>query len=137
MSTREHDFTATRPRFAAALYAASFGLVQKVYALIVAWVNRRAAGQYLLSMDERMLADIGLTRSDLRSAWSEPVWRDPTLRLQRMAAERRAARQAQRVARREPPRPPVSAVNLRRENPSEARPAPRSKPELIECGEAA
>lgn len=137
MSTREHEFTATRPGFAAALFSASFGLVHKVYALIVAWMNRRAAGQYLLAMDERMLADIGLTRSDLRSAWSEPVWRDPTIRLQRIAAERRSARLAQRAARHEPPRPPVSAINLRRETPAEARPVGRQKPRLVECGEAA
>ena len=29
-------------------------------------------------MDDRMLADIGLTRSDLRDAYAEPLWRDPT-----------------------------------------------------------
>jgi uncharacterized protein YjiS (DUF1127 family) len=138
MSIREHDFTAGRSRFAAAVFAASFGLVQKAYALIVAWTNRRAAGQYLLAMDDRMLADIGVTRSDLRAAWSEPVWQDPTIRLQRMAAERRVARLAQRAMRQGPqPRPPVSAVNLRRESPSEPRPANRFEPKLVKRGEAA
>ncbi len=138
MTTREHDFTAGRSRFAAVLFAASFGLVQKAYALIAAWTNRRAAGQYLLAMDDRMLADIGVTRSDLRAAWSEPVWHDPTVRLQRMAAERRIARLAQRAVRQQPqPRPPVSAINLRRETPSEAGTAGRPTPKLLECGEAA
>lgn len=39
--------------------------------------NRREAGM-LAGMDDRMLADIGLTRSDLRDAYAEPLWRDPT-----------------------------------------------------------
>ena len=33
--------------------------------------------EFLAGLDDRMLKDIGLTRSDLRFALSEPVWRDP------------------------------------------------------------
>ena len=33
--------------------------------------------EFLASLDDRMLTDIGLTRSDLRFALSEPFWRDP------------------------------------------------------------
>jgi len=33
--------------------------------------------EFLSGLDERMLKDIGLTRSDLRYALSEPFWRDP------------------------------------------------------------
>jgi len=32
---------------------------------------------FLETLDDRMLRDIGLTRSDLRCATSEPFWRDP------------------------------------------------------------
>ena len=39
--------------------------------------NRRAA-TVLAGLDDRMLADIGITRSDLRDAYSEPLWHDPT-----------------------------------------------------------
>ena len=53
--------------------------------------NRRVAGQ-LARLDDRMLADIGLTRSDLRDAYSEPLWHDPTDVLARRAAERRSSR---------------------------------------------
>jgi uncharacterized protein YjiS (DUF1127 family) len=136
MSTRSHEVSATRPGFAAVLRAASFGFAAKAYAGFTAWVNRRSAGQYLLDMDERMLADIGLTRGDLRSAWSEPLWSDPTVRLQRIAAERRAARRVRHAAQEEP-RPPASAIDLRREGVGEARPAKRPSPRLLECGEAA
>ena len=42
-----------------------------------------------------MLADIGLTRGDLRDAFAEPPWRDPSDVLARRAAERRVSRRAQ------------------------------------------
>ena len=54
--------------------------------------NRRDAMR-LADLDERMLADIGLTRGDLRDAFAEPKWRDPTDVLARRAAERRVGRQ--------------------------------------------
>ena len=44
-----------------------------------------------------MLADIGLTRSDLRDAYSEPLWHDPTDVLARRAAERRTSRRRSAV----------------------------------------
>jgi len=43
-------------------------------------------------MDDRMLADVGLTRSDLRAAAEWSLWADPTDRLAALAEERRAAR---------------------------------------------
>ena len=46
----------------------------------------------LRALDDRMLADIGLTRGDLRDAYSEPVWRDPTTILVNRAQERRVNR---------------------------------------------
>ena len=49
--------------------------------------NRRDAA-VLAGLDDHMLADIGLTRGDLRDAYSEPVWRDPTAGLVSRAHER-------------------------------------------------
>jgi uncharacterized protein YjiS (DUF1127 family) len=46
----------------------------------------------LAGLDDRMLADIGLTRSDLRDAFAELPWRDPSDVLMRRAAERRVGR---------------------------------------------
>ena len=52
--------------------------------------NRRDAMR-LAALDDRMLADIGLNRSDLRDAFAELPWRDPSEVLTRRAAERRAS----------------------------------------------
>lgn len=63
------------------------------------WIAR-AAGAFngrrivadLGRMDDRMLRDIGLSRSDLRDAASASRLEDPTVVLFRRAAERRSAR---------------------------------------------
>src|ERR1051325_6434924 len=41
-------------------------------------IKNRHDAAVLAGLDDRMLADIGLTRGDVRDAFSEPVWRDPT-----------------------------------------------------------
>ena len=50
--------------------------------------HRRDAGR-LAGLDDRMLADIGITRSDLRDAYSAPLWQDPTDTLAKRASEHR------------------------------------------------
>ena len=50
--------------------------------------NRRDSFR-LADLDDRMLADIGLHRSDLRDAYAGPLWRDPSELLARRAVERR------------------------------------------------
>jgi uncharacterized protein YjiS (DUF1127 family) len=59
--------------------------------------NRRDAFR-LADLDDRMLADIGLTRGDVRDAFSEPVWRDPTAILVSRAQERRINRRGRSAA---------------------------------------
>jgi uncharacterized protein YjiS (DUF1127 family) len=65
-------------------------------ALLMSWLKRfsrarqnrrQAAG--LAGLDRLMLADIGITRADLRDAFSEPFWDDPTALLRERAIERR------------------------------------------------
>jgi len=58
--------------------------------------NRRDA-VVLSGLDDRMLADIGLTRGDVRDAYSEPVWRDPTAILVSRSHERRINRRRTRL----------------------------------------
>src|SRR5256886_4089456 len=74
-------------------------LVDAVAGIVVArarqlaqFVKNRRDATVLTSLDDRMLADIGLTRGDVRDAVSEPVWRDPTAILVSRAQERRVSR---------------------------------------------
>jgi uncharacterized protein YjiS (DUF1127 family) len=65
-------------------------------ALVTYWLKQfararrhRRAARALAGLDRRMLADIGITRADLRDAFSEPFWDDPTVLLRERSNERR------------------------------------------------
>jgi uncharacterized protein YjiS (DUF1127 family) len=55
-------------------------------------VKNRHDAMRLAELDDRMLADIGLNRGDLRDAFALSPWRDPGGLLVRRAAERRGSR---------------------------------------------
>ncbi|HEY6024149.1 MAG TPA: DUF1127 domain-containing protein [Pseudolabrys sp.] len=57
--------------------------------------HRREANR-LAGLDRRMLADIGITRVDLRDAFSGPFWDDPTALLRERALERRLSESVRR-----------------------------------------
>ncbi len=63
--------------------------------------HRRQANQ-LAGLDRRMLADIGITSADVRDAFSEPLWVDPTALLRERAIERRMNRGPLRPSRETP-----------------------------------
>jgi len=79
-------------------------------ALVTRWLkelararrNRREAVK-LAGLDRRMLADIGISRADVRDAFSEPFWEDPTALLRERAIERRLHRGAFRRPRTDRP----------------------------------
>jgi uncharacterized protein YjiS (DUF1127 family) len=73
--------------------ARGFKALAGVVAGLARWLKNRAAAAKLARLDDRMLADIGLTRSDLSDAYSQPLWHDPTEILARRAHERRVSRQ--------------------------------------------
>jgi uncharacterized protein YjiS (DUF1127 family) len=86
-STQNYTPAASPPFFIALLAEVLAGLGKLAQAL----KNRREAAT-LAGLDERMLRDIGLTRSDLRDAYAEPLWRDPTDILAGRAHDRRRSR---------------------------------------------
>jgi uncharacterized protein YjiS (DUF1127 family) len=54
--------------------------------------RNRSDAAVLIGFDERSLADMGLTRSDVRDAFASPPWQDPTNLLRARALERRLSR---------------------------------------------
>ena len=83
--------TQTPSLVAAAVHAVYGFAVARARGVLEVLKNRRDAAS-LAGLDDRMLADIGLTRGDLRDAYSEPVWRDPTAILVSRVQERRVNR---------------------------------------------
>jgi uncharacterized protein YjiS (DUF1127 family) len=83
--------------------------------------QNRAQAVVLARMDDRMLADIGLSRSDVRDAFAEPLWQDPTTLLRARALERRLSRNRVSLGLQRLPAPPLAPDDFRR--PSTDRPA--------------
>lgn len=79
--------TRTEPGFATFLSTARV-VWQALGAGWKAMRNRRAVGQ-LEDLDDYLLADMGLTRSDLRAAIETPLHQDPSLRLAVLSHEHR------------------------------------------------
>lgn len=61
-------------------------------------LRHRREANVLARLDRHMLADIGLTRSDVVDAFSTPLWEDPTALLSERAIERRMNRAVTQVA---------------------------------------
>jgi uncharacterized protein YjiS (DUF1127 family) len=62
--------------FLRAIRAVGVGSANRIARLAKALRNRRDL-EFLAGLDDRLLKDIGLTRSDVRFALAEPFWRDP------------------------------------------------------------
>ena len=67
-------------------------IVSSAFSRLVRVIRNRRDATKLVNLDDRMLADIGLTRRDLRDAFAEPLWHDPTDVLAQRHAERRYSR---------------------------------------------
>ena len=79
----------------------------------VVGIKHRRELSRLADLDDHMLADIGLTRSDLYVAYYEPLWGDPASVLKRRISDRRAAFE-------------LSASTVVAQNPSRACCSPKS-----------
>jgi uncharacterized protein YjiS (DUF1127 family) len=72
--------------------SAQFGRLAQTVSRVLR--NRRDA-RILARLDGHMLADIGITRSDVNDAFSTPFWMDPTELLRERVQDRRLNRPAQ------------------------------------------
>lgn len=75
------------------------GLARQGLKRLAGVIKNRHEARRLAELDDRMLADIGLNRSDLRDAYAVAPWRDPSEVLARRAAERRGSRRRRQDAR--------------------------------------
>jgi uncharacterized protein YjiS (DUF1127 family) len=75
-----------------ALVRAAFAIALNAMRKFARLLKNRRNARMLAGMDDRMLADIGLTRSDLRDAYAQPLWRDPTDVLAGRARDKRIHR---------------------------------------------
>ena len=91
MTTYAETWKSAAEPFGRVILAAAAPVMARLRQLAVSFRHRHDA-TVLLRFDDRMLADIGLTRRDVREAFSEPVWRDPTDLLAERVAGRRPAR---------------------------------------------
>jgi uncharacterized protein YjiS (DUF1127 family) len=82
--------SATEP-FGRAFATVAVLVMNRIRQVAVAFRHRHDA-TILLRLDDRMLADIGLTRRDVREAFNEPLWNDPTVLLVNRIAPGRAGR---------------------------------------------
>ena len=105
--------------------SAAFRAALASMALVTRWLKafararrKRSEARALAGLDRRMLADIGITRSDVNDAFSAPFWDDPTALLRERAMERR-------LNRRRPPAPPAPRAEPGFARPSLNRPARR------------
>jgi uncharacterized protein YjiS (DUF1127 family) len=84
--------------------------------------QNRAQATVLARLDDRMLADIGISRSDVRDAFAEPLWQDPTALLRARALERRLSRQQISLGLQSLPAPPLAPADAFQRPPAD-RPA--------------
>ena len=88
MTTYAETWKSAAEPFGRMIFAAAGLVMARLRQLAVSFRHRHDA-TVLMRFDDRMLADIGLTRRDVREALSEPVWRDPTdLLAERVAGHR-------------------------------------------------
>jgi uncharacterized protein YjiS (DUF1127 family) len=77
MTTHAEACKNTAEPFGRVISAAAALVTRRLRQLAIAFRHRHDAA-VLMRFDDRMLADIGLNRKDVREAFSEPIWRDPT-----------------------------------------------------------
>lgn len=99
MTTAQYPVLPIAAGTLARVFAAFLVPVVATSKAVVRAVRNRHDANVLAGLDRHMLADIGLTRSDVHDAFSAPLWEDPTALLSERAIERRMNRAVTRVTR--------------------------------------
>jgi uncharacterized protein YjiS (DUF1127 family) len=97
MTSHAEAWKSAAEPFGRVIFATATPVMARLRRLATAFRHRHDAA-VLMGLDDRMLADIGLTRREVRQAFDGPVWRDPTELLADRVAGRRSARLVKRRA---------------------------------------
>lgn len=100
MSTAQYPVVPIAAGTLARVVAAALVPVTVTFKAVARALRHRREANVLAALDRHMLADIGITRSDVRDAFSTPLWEDPTTLLSERAIERRMHRAVTRTPRR-------------------------------------
>lgn len=84
------SITPTATERVSVLKTAALSVVKRMSSLLDFWSYRRTMTE-LVTLDDHMLKDIGITRSDVRKGILQPYSDDPTTRLRIQAMERQAS----------------------------------------------
>jgi len=95
MTSHAEAWKSAAEPFGRVIFAAAAPVMARLRRLATAFRHRHNAA-VLMGLDDRMLADIGVTRREVRQAFDEPAWRDPT----ELLADRVAGRPSARLVRR-------------------------------------
>ena len=82
--------TRLQPRLSRVVLSLVRSAVYAIVTAVLSWRNRRMVTN-MLELDDRLLADIGLTRGDVAASLASPGIQDPSARLAGFAHERRHA----------------------------------------------
>jgi len=61
--------------FGGAFAATHPNMVAKVFDLLMTWQRRADERRHLMQLDDRLLADMGLSRADVEHEYRTPFWR--------------------------------------------------------------
>ncbi len=61
--------------FAGASASTGPGRVTRLFDLLIAWQRRTNERRHLMRLDNRLLADMGLSRADVEREYRTPFWR--------------------------------------------------------------
>lgn len=73
--TRSQDVFRPTTGFAGSHAPAGPGLVSRLFDLMITWQRRADERRHLMRLDDRLLADMGLSRADVEREYRTPFWR--------------------------------------------------------------
>ena len=72
---RYQDTSSPVTGFTGAFASTGPGLMTRLFDLLTTWQRRAGERRHLMELDNRLLADMGLSRADVEREYRTPFWR--------------------------------------------------------------